>query len=119
MPARLFLTSAKRRVLLAGTALVSTLIAAAPTPASAQVAVFIPASPFPITLTNTKDCVFVGTCAFINTIGIGASIDFTNKGDLAVVGIGALGISTNTAALFGSIAGVGLATAPGGTPHNV
>ncbi|MGH6735077.1 MAG: hypothetical protein ACRECX_03225 [Methyloceanibacter sp.] len=71
--------------------------------ASAQQAVFIPASPFPVVLTNNADCAFLGTCALINTIGIGAFIDFTNTGDFAVAGPGALGISTNTAALFGSI----------------
>ncbi len=38
-----------RRLLLAGTALVTSLIAAAPAPASAQVAVFRPLSPFSVT----------------------------------------------------------------------
>jgi Autochaperone Domain Type 1 len=97
---------AKRGSLLAGTALASTLLLgsiAVPSSASAQQAVFIPASPFPVTLTNNKNCVFLGTCALINTFGIAASIDFTNTGNFAVAGPGALGISTNTAALLGSI----------------
>ena len=103
VPSRLFLTSAERSVLLAGTALVSTLFAAAPTPASAQVAVFRPLSLFPVTVTNNKDCTFPGTCALISTIFPGASIDFTNRGNFATVGIGAVGITTNTIFPFSSI----------------
>ena len=94
---------AGRRALLAGTALVSTLIASSPTPTLAQQAVFIPASPFPVTVTNNQNCVFPGTCALIGTVGIGASIDFTNTGNFATIGLGAIGITTNSAALGGSI----------------
>ena len=102
-PLRLFLTSAERRVLLARTALVSTLIAATPTPVSAQIAVFRPFSLFPVTVTNNSDCIFPGTCALINTILPFASIDFTNTGDFAVVGFGASAIFANTNFAFSPI----------------
>jgi autotransporter family porin len=94
-----------RRLLLAGTALATTLLVttAAPMPAEAQQAVFIPLSPIPVVLNNNDDCIFPGTCALIDTVGIGAFIDFTNSGNFATAGPAAIGISTNTAAIFGSI----------------
>jgi len=90
----LFLTRAERRVLLAGTALVSTLMMAAPTPASAQALII---SNSPVTFTNTHDCIFAGSCVAIVTFGTGASINFTNTGDLAVLGVTASAIYNATA----------------------
>ena len=121
---------AYRQALLLGSALASTLLFAAPNSASAQQAVFIPASPFPVVLTNTANCVFPGPCALINTIAPGAFINFTNFGnflsggfgitastlapfapvavqnfgDIATAGLGAVGVSTSTAAPFSPIA---------------
>ena len=101
-PLRLFTSQTERRLLLAGTALVSTLAVAMPAPASAQQAVNI-VSVFPVNVTNNDDCIFIGTCASIITGGIGASINFTNRGDFATAGIGAIGINLITGALGGSI----------------
>lgn len=78
-----------RRVLLAGTALVSTLMVAAPTLASAQTLII---SNFPVNFTNKRDCILPGTCVAIVTFGTGASINFTNTGDLAVLGVTASAI---------------------------
>jgi hypothetical protein len=96
LPLNLVRNLAERRMLLVGTALVSTLIAAAPTPASAQIAVFRPLSPVPVKITNHRNCIFPGTCALINTILPGASIDFTNTGDFAVAGFAASAICAQT-----------------------
>lgn len=89
-------SSSPRRALLLGTALATAFAFAHPAPAAAQQAVFIPFSFTPVNVTNTDNCIFIGSCAFINTIGPGASIDFTNTGDFAVIGIGSAGIFTNT-----------------------
>ncbi|MGK2922038.1 MAG: autotransporter outer membrane beta-barrel domain-containing protein [Methyloceanibacter sp.] len=93
-----------RRLLLAGTALATSFLVSSliPTAAEAQQAVNI-ASIFPVNVTNNDDCIFIGTCASIITGGIGAPIDFTNTGNFATLGLGAIGIATNTAALGGSI----------------
>ena len=88
----------RRHRFFAGAALASALFASTmlTAPARAQQAVFIPLSFTPVTVTNTNNCVFVGTCAFINTTFPGASIDFTNTGNFATIGIGSIGILTNT-----------------------
>jgi outer membrane autotransporter protein len=98
------ITRPDRRLLLAGTALATTLLAASlgPAPAAAQQAVDI-VSVFPVNVTNNDDCIFIGTCASIFTAGIGASINFTNTGDFATAGLGASGINLATVALGGSI----------------
>lgn len=88
----------RRRRFFAGAALASALFASTmlTAPARAQQAVFIPLSFTPVTATNTNNCIFVGTCALINTTFPGASIDFTNSGDFATIGFGSIGILTNT-----------------------
>ena len=90
-----------RKALLLGSALASTLLFAAPSSASAQQAVFIPASPVPVVLTNTYSCIFPAPCAFINTITPGAFINFTNFGNFLSGGVG---IGTSTLAPFAPIA---------------
>ncbi|MEZ5828714.1 MAG: autotransporter outer membrane beta-barrel domain-containing protein [Hyphomicrobiales bacterium] len=88
---------------MASTALASTLILGAigaPSSASAQIAVFRPASPVSVNITNRNNCIFPGTCALIRTILPGKSINFTNTGDFATAGLLASGIYTQT--LFGS-----------------
>jgi autotransporter-like protein/autochaperone domain-containing protein len=92
---------ADRKALLLGSALASTLLFAAPGSASAQQAVFIPASPVPVVLTNTYSCIFPAPCAFINTIAPGALINFTNFGNFLSGGVG---IGTSTVAPFAPIA---------------
>jgi outer membrane autotransporter protein len=85
-----------RRTLLAGTALASTLLISnllAPAPASAQQAVSIIGSPTAIAVNNSNDCVFVGNCIEITTIGLAAFIDLVNSGDLTA---GLHGINTAT-----------------------
>ncbi len=51
----------------------------------------------PVTFTNTHDCIFAGSCVAIMTFGTGASINFTNTGDLAVLGVTASAIYNATA----------------------
>ena len=91
-----------RTHLLAGTALATSFLISVATPAQAQRAVDI-VSALPVIVTNNDDCIFPFTCASIVTGGIGAFIDFTNTGDFATIGIGALGINLDTVALGGSI----------------
>lgn len=85
----------RRRVLLAGTALVTSLIVST-SAAEAQQAVFRPLAPFSVNINNANDCIFVGACAFINTIGPFANIDFTNSGDFLTFGPAAGSIVTIT-----------------------
>lgn len=84
--------------MVAGTALASALFASTmlTAPAQAQQAVFIPISLTPVTVNNTNNCIFFGTCALINTTFPGASIDFTNSGNFATAGLDSIGILTNT-----------------------
>lgn len=98
MQPNLFGTRAGRRILLAGTALVSTLMATAPTPASAQAIII--GSNAPVTFTRNSNCVFVGTCLAVTTFGNGASINLTNNGNLAVAGPSASAIFTSTGVLL-------------------
>jgi len=90
-----------RAILFAGAAFAAAISLSAG--AQAQQAVNVLLSPFPVIINNIDNCVFPGTCAIIDTIGIGAFIDFTNSGNFATAGPGAIGIATNTAAIFGSI----------------
>ena len=92
---------ADRKALLLSSALASSLLFAAPGSASAQQAVFIPASPFPVVLTNTASCIFPLPCVIINTITPGAFINFTNFGNFLSGGVG---IGTSTVAPFAPIA---------------
>jgi len=95
----LFLTRVPRHALLAGTALATTLMASAPTPASAQAVII--ASNAPVSFTRNSDCVFIGTCLAVTTFGNGASISLTNHGDLAVAGPASSGIFTSAGLLLG------------------
>jgi outer membrane autotransporter protein len=94
-----------RTLLLTGTALATSFLVttAAPETAEAQQAVSILLSPLPVIVNNSNNCIFPLSCAIINTVGIGAFIDFTNSGNFATAGPVAIGIATNTATLFGSI----------------
>ena len=79
-----------RSSLLCGTALGLTLLFSglAPTPAAAQQAVNIVASPVPVVVNNPLNCAFnLGDCIFISTIN-GASITLTNNGILVTGGPG-------------------------------
>jgi len=87
----------RRRLLLAGTALATTLLFSGITPAHAQ-AIFI-VSNSSINFTRNSDCVFIGTCLSATTIPFfspNASIKLTNNGDLATFGALSSTIFTNT-----------------------
>ncbi len=88
------LTRAVRSSLLAGSALASTwmLIGLCPQ-AEAQQAVNLPNQVSPVTIENISDCIFVGDCIFISTLGSGNFINLTNVGELIATngrGIGTL-----------------------------
>ena len=100
--------------------------------AEAQQAVFRLLAPFSVNINNSNDCIFVGTCALINTIGPGANINFTNSGDFLTFGPAVASIITTTQLggritinNSGNLATAGAASAgglsgddPGGaTPH--
>ena len=74
----------------------------AASPAAAQQAVSIIASPTPVDVTNSKDCTFLlGHCAQITTTDKDASINFANSGSFNA---GLNGIFTSTSGLTASIA---------------
>lgn len=49
-----------------------------------------------VNINNSDNCVFVGACAFINTIGPFANINFTNSGNFLTFGPAAGSIVTIT-----------------------
>ncbi|WP_159079823.1 hypothetical protein [Methyloceanibacter sp. wino2] len=117
----------RRRLLLAGTAIATTFMVST-SAAEAQQAVFVLNSPFSQNINNADDCIFVGSCAVVTTIGPGASINLTNSGDFATIGPAASSIFTSTliagritinnsgdlATAGGLSAGISAATAFGG-----
>ena len=95
---------ANRRALLMGTAFVSSLLASTLDVDRAHAQAVNIVSGSPVTLTNNADCISLGFCASIITVApVGAFINFTNNGDFATLGVGALGINLTTASLGGSI----------------
>ena len=104
-----------RPALVAGAAFAAAMSFAAA--AHAQQAVSIIGSTSSVTLTNNDNCIFPGVCATITTLGIGASIDFTNTGDFTVLGPVAFATNLATVSLGGSITFTNsgnIATAAGG-----
>ena len=95
--------ASERRVFLAGTALVSTLMLPRRRPPRPRWRCSGHCRRSPSPSRTHSDCIFPGTCALISTILPGASIDFTNSGDFATVGIFNSTIFTLTNFGFSSI----------------